>query len=424
VTQLDRADADFVAAAFETVLTARAIHSVYQPIVDLESGETVAYEALARGPSGTTWVKPEVLVSYAERVHRLPELDWVCRAAACRGALNAGLPAGFPLFVNVEPASWRSPCPPDLARVLDAAAEQLEIVVEVTERSLATDPAGLLETVERLRGQATRIALDDVGSDTATEAMMSLVRPDVIKLDRGVVHDGEHSGAAEVVSAVHAEADRTGAVILAEGIETTADAERARRLGATLGQGWLLGRPGGLPRHVRPPRKVLPQVAIPSLAGATPFEIARLKAAVSRTDRHTLRLLSQAIEDGFTAVEPTVLLISVPHAGRFDAPTRERYARLAQHGILTAAYAEGMPAEPGPHIRGCAVAPGDPLTREWNVLVIGSFSAHGLFARAIEGQQDGYEVVITNDRSVILAAARPLLARLTPAYPVTPDPLD
>jgi len=173
--QIDYPLSPVMVAAFNTVLAARAIHCVYQPIVDLDTVETVGFEALARGPSGTTWATPDALVSYAARVARLPELDWICRAAACRGALAADLPREMPLFVNVEPASSRTPCPPDLAKVIESAMDQLQVVIEVTERSVAADPAGLLAAAEQLRRQATRIALDDVGSDTASQAMMSLL---------------------------------------------------------------------------------------------------------------------------------------------------------------------------------------------------------------------------------------------------------
>ncbi len=418
MTQLDRPLSPAVVAAFDTVLAARAIHSVYQPIVDLESGEIVAYEALARGPAGTVWGSPDALVSYAAKAGRLPELDWICRAAACRGALAAGLPAELPLFVNVEPASSRTPCPPELVKIIGAASDQLQIVVEVTERSVAADPAGLLETVERMRGETARIALDDVGSDAASEAMMSLLRPDVIKLDRGIVHDRDRPGTAEVVDAVTLESARTGALILAEGIETEEHAKQARRLGATLGQGWLLGRPGRLPRQFSSPQRVLPQVGPPSLSGGTPFEVARQTSPVARANRHTLLLLSRAMEDGFTAEESTVVLTTFQHVRHFHGGTRERYVRLALNGILTAAFGHQMPTQPGTNIRGCALSPDDPLIREWNVLVIGSQFAHGLFARALEDEPDGFEFVVTDDRSVILAAARPLLSRLAPQIPV------
>jgi EAL domain-containing protein (putative c-di-GMP-specific phosphodiesterase class I) len=244
--------------AFNTVMSARAIRSVYQPIVTLGDGAVVGFEALARGPSGTLWTRPDALISYAAAVGRLPELDWICRAQACRGAMAAGLPSGMALFINIEPASSRTPCPADLAQVLTEAAGHLLIVAEVTERAIADDPTGLLAVIDELRRQANGIALDDVGAEPSSQAIMPLIDPDVIKLDRDVVQRPDTAWSATVVEAVRAQVDRTGAAILAEGIETAAHLTAAVKAGATFGQGYLFGRPGPLPRDLQPPRAGIP----------------------------------------------------------------------------------------------------------------------------------------------------------------------
>ena len=138
--------------------------------------------------------------------------------------------------------------------LLTRGAGELQIVAEVTERSVASDPAGLIAAIEELRAHTNRIALDDVGSDAASQAMMSLIRPDVIKLDRAVVQGPDSPDVHAVVDAVLAEAKRTGAVILAEGIETPRHLDTAKAMGATLGQGWLFGHPGPLPKRPTGPR--------------------------------------------------------------------------------------------------------------------------------------------------------------------------
>jgi EAL domain-containing protein (putative c-di-GMP-specific phosphodiesterase class I) len=214
------------------------------------------------------------LVSYAAEIGRLPELDWICRAAACRGALDARLHDDMPIFVNVEPASSRVWCPRDLVDVIRRGTENLQLVAEITERSVAGDPSGLLRAVGQLRTYNNRIALDDVGADVASQAMMPLLRPDVIKLDRSVVQEPTSPAAIAVAYAVRAEANRTGALILAEGIETDQHLAAASALGATLGQGWLLGRPEALPKRIRPPAITLPRLRSSLSSGATPFDIA------------------------------------------------------------------------------------------------------------------------------------------------------
>ncbi|MEV4415449.1 EAL domain-containing protein [Catellatospora sp. NPDC049609] len=225
----------------------QAIRPVFQPIVALRTGTTVAYEALARGPAGTALAMPEAMFGYAACVHRAQELDWACRAAACRHALSARLPRRVPLFVNAEPSSARIRPPPQLLPELEAAARRLSIVVELTERSLTGDTAAVLEAAEAVRRRGMLIALDDVGADPAGLEMMRLLHPEIIKIDRSVVHGCGTPAARAVVAAVRAQACRSGAVIVAEGIETACHLKVARWIGASLGQGWLLGRPGPLP---------------------------------------------------------------------------------------------------------------------------------------------------------------------------------
>ncbi len=417
--QVDRPLSPMLVAAFNTVMAARTIHCVYQPIVAVHTDEVVGYEALARGPAGTTWSTPETLVGYAARVGRLPELDWICRAAACRGALAADLPGTMPLFVNVEPASSRTPCPDDLVKIIDTAVDRLQIVAEVTERSVTSDPGGLLIAIERLRARSNRIALDDVGADAASQAMMSLLRPDVIKLDRSIVQEADSPTSADVIDAARAEAARTGAAILVEGIETPEHLSAAKAMGATLGQGWFFGRPGPLPKRHDATSMVIPHLVMPRRTGQTPFVVASGRQSPTSARKSALIALSRELEDkGVNATEPTVLLTTFEHGRHFDAGTRVRYHSLASHAILTATFAENMPLEPGPGIRGCPLLPGDPLIGEWNVIVIGSKFAGAVLARqtrdAAEEHDREFDVIVSYDRDMILEAARPLLERLVP----------
>ena len=82
---------------------AHGIRAVYQPIVDLDSGAVMAYEALARGPVDSPFASPGELFGAAHREGRMAELDRACRTAALQGAMDAGLRPPAALFVNVEP---------------------------------------------------------------------------------------------------------------------------------------------------------------------------------------------------------------------------------------------------------------------------------------------------------------------------------
>ena len=250
--------------ALEQVLERAAVRSLYQPIVEIDSGMTVAYEALARGPRGSLLEQPGDLFRVALRHGRSAELDWTCRAAALRGAREAGVEPPLTLFVNVEPSALASACPAQLRADVRPGGD-LAVVVELTERALTARPAELLRVVGELRAAGWGIALDDVGADVRSLALMPLLRPEVIKLDLRLVPRQASDEIAEIVNAVNAESERTGALVLAEGVETEAHLATARAMGATLAQGWLFGRPAS---SCPAPAALRSAAARPAAAGA------------------------------------------------------------------------------------------------------------------------------------------------------------
>ena len=393
-------------------LNQRLVRTLYQPVVALDDGGTVGFEALARGPDGSPWASAANLFACAAAHGRLPELDWICRAAAIRGAAAADLDPRAALFINVEPASNRIPCPDDLADTI-TTADRWPIVAEITERAIAGDPDGLLTTIDGLRRRNRHVALDDVGADPASQAMMPLLRPDVIKLDQTIVADPHTEHAQAVIAAVQAEAARGGgAVILAEGIETPAHLAAARSIGATLGQGFLLGRPAPLPHRVTPSAIQWPRRSSLPATGPTPFDTAAGQVRPVTVSKGVMNQLSHAIEDRAAALsEPGILLANFQRRDRFTPGIARRYAALAAHATLVGVFAQDMPADPAPKVSGYPLRPDDPVIAEWSVILITSAGADGIFARTIR-EPDAYQVAICDDREIVLAAARSLIERM------------
>ncbi len=108
----------------DAVLSRRAIDPLFQPIVEIATGDTVAYEALARGPVDGPLRMPQELFDTAREAGRLDELDELCRTRAVESAVEAGLRAPFGLFVNVEPAAI--PAAPPAVPGLDVGLHLLE----------------------------------------------------------------------------------------------------------------------------------------------------------------------------------------------------------------------------------------------------------------------------------------------------------
>jgi EAL domain-containing protein (putative c-di-GMP-specific phosphodiesterase class I) len=403
-----------------------SLRTLYQPIVDLADGHVAGYEALARGPVGSPLEMPATLFGAATEEGILGAFDRACRGVAIRGALEAGLDGDDYLFLNVEPAGLEA------HGVLDRIGEdglgRLSVVVELTERALASRPSEVLAAVRWLRERGCRIALDDVGIDPRSLGLMPFVAPDVIKLDRGltqgVVPDHE---AARVINAVRAEAERSGAVILAEGIETEHQRDRALAMGATLGQGWLFGRPGPLPRRRDSTGRRRDVAALPLRAAdpdtdRTPFERIADRRAVLAGDKRLLLSLSRQLEQEAFAVQGESVVIATFQDVRFFTDrTRHRYERIADDAALVGAIGVDVPARPGGGIRGADIEPDDRLRGEWDVVVVGPHFAGAFVARDL-GELDGpgpdeerrFEYFMTYDRDLVTDAARALLHRLVP----------
>jgi EAL domain-containing protein (putative c-di-GMP-specific phosphodiesterase class I) len=410
-----------VAGELARIIDGRMVRAVFQPLIDLASGDVVGFEALARGPAGSMLESPGALFEAAYGIGRVAELDWVCRAAAFEAAARAELDPALRLFVNCEPASLGVACPDDLWPVVDVAERRLRVVMEVTERAVARDPAGLLGAVARARAVGWGVALDDVGAEPASLAVMPFVRPDVIKLDLRLVQGRTTAEVARIVNAVRAQAELTGARILAEGIETRRHAEIARTLGATIAQGYLYGRPGVLPTGSRPTRAAVELLQEPPATDTrTPFEIVAAERATERAPKDLLLPMSKHIEHkALDAAEPGVLLACFQEAGHFTPATRVRFRWLSARVALAGALGVGMPPTPAPGVRGAALHPGDPLRGEWDVIMVGPHFAAALVAR--DCGDDGpdadrrFDFVITHDRGLVVRAAQPLLDKLAPA---------
>jgi len=239
----------------ERILREGRLRTVFQPIIRLDTGAVAGYEALVRGPQGSSLASAESLVSAAYEADLVVEFDWLARATACRSALAGNMPADHLLFINIEPVALASDCPRKLWPYVERAFATFPVVLEVTERALGRDPVALTDGLARYQPFVAGFALDDVGTDAVTVSMLPLVSPGVIKLDLRVTQSGPTHEKAELLAAVHRETDRTGAMILCEGIENTAHLDAARQCGAVLGQGYLFGRPGPLPGPNRLPRQ-------------------------------------------------------------------------------------------------------------------------------------------------------------------------
>jgi EAL domain-containing protein (putative c-di-GMP-specific phosphodiesterase class I) len=226
------------------VLAEAELWSVYQPIVSLADRSVVAHEALLRGVVDGREVGGGDLFFVAEQAGWLDRLDRIGRESAITGA--APWLGDADLFVNVDPASIVRPqvCLASTEQAVhDTGVDPARLVVEVGESRVVADRGHLVSVLEHYRSLGWRVALDDVGAGWSSRSLLPLVRPDVVKLTKGLVQELPDDAARTVVRAVVDLAHSVGAVVVAEGVETEHLADQVTELGADLGQGWLFGRP-------------------------------------------------------------------------------------------------------------------------------------------------------------------------------------
>ncbi|MFQ1001282.1 diguanylate cyclase domain-containing protein [Modestobacter sp. SSW1-42] len=416
-------------ATLDEVLRAGSVHSVYQPIVELGTGRVVAYEALARGPQGPLQT-PDALFAAARTADRLAELDALCRSAALRGAVAAELGAPLTVLVNVEPAVLESAPLEELLAIATTAPAGLRVVVEITERALATRPADLLRAVARVREVGWGIALDDVGADSMSLAFMPLLRPDVVKLDLRLVQQRPGPAVAEIMNAVNGYAERTGALVLAEGIEDEAHLATARALGASLGQGWHFGRPGATAVRDRAVGEL--RLPVPPAPGAeaqvSPFGLLPAGTELRVAPKALLIELSKHLErQAMRLGETCVVAATFQEARHFTPATTQRYRDLVSRTGFVCALGADLPLEPVPGLRGAHLDPADPVRGEWDVVVLSPHFSAALLARDLgDGGPDAqrrYEYALTYERTTVEQAGVSLVARVA-ARPAPPQPAE
>ncbi|MDX1892162.1 EAL domain-containing protein [Mycolicibacterium sp. 050158] len=392
------------------------VQSVFQPIVSLPEGAVVGFEALARWPTLGNPAPHEVFARAAV-TGTLEQLDRTCIDSALETALARNLPAGTLLLLNCEPMSGYVDRHCD--RMLARAGDQFRVVFELTERSLLKSPRALLRKVAKLRDDGFGIALDDVGAHPDSLALLDVICPDVIKLDLHLIQVTMGDDQARVLAAVLAHQERTGSVLLAEGIESEEHLEQALALGATLGQGYRYGRAESLTGKTSVDWSPPPMKHPVRSDGRSPFDVVAGRAAVRTARKAVLIPFSRHIEtQAAHATDPPMMLASLQRAENFSGSTRRRYRDIAATSPMVAVFGRGLDGDLGRGIRGVELDADDPLCAEWVVLMLGPHHAAALvareqnFAASLSDDDRRFDMSITYDRVLVTVAARNLLERV------------
>jgi EAL domain-containing protein (putative c-di-GMP-specific phosphodiesterase class I) len=239
------------------VVAKREVRVVYQPVVDLKTQKTFAYEALVRS-TAPEFSNPMELFAAAVAEECTGELGRLIRELALEGCNT------HPLFLNVHPAELNEKW---VVQPNDPIFQHdHDVYLEITE-GVPLSHFRLCQSILReVRGRGVYLVVDDLGAGYSNLRYIADLHPRVVKLDRelvkGLVKD---TRMFKLVSGIVVLCKDLDALVVAEGIETAEELEAVRDAGAQYGQGYVLARPSFPPPSavwpLAPKRNTKPPVA-------------------------------------------------------------------------------------------------------------------------------------------------------------------
>lgn len=228
----------------------------YQPIVDLRNSRPVAFEALLRWRREDRLVAPSEFIGFAEEAGLIvPIGEWVlrqaCRMAAAVRRVHPGWAEAdgqrpFAMSVNVSPRQFRQP--DFVAQVVDAVEKSGALAdavrLEITEGMFMESSARASANLHELREFGVHFSIDDFGTGYSSLSYLHRLPVDTVKIDRSFVQGMEDRiGNEAIVKTIIDMAGNLGLAVVAEGVETPAQADDLRHMGCRYAQGFLFARP-------------------------------------------------------------------------------------------------------------------------------------------------------------------------------------
>ncbi|MDK3255085.1 putative bifunctional diguanylate cyclase/phosphodiesterase [Blastococcus capsensis] len=237
----------------------------YQPVVRLDTGHVEGVEALVRWQHPERGLlSPDTFLSVAEETGQIiPITRWLLRETTLKAAQWAAQGLNLRMSVNVSARHFSTET---LVRDVRVALQHSglpadQLILELTETSVAEDPTRAEDQLSLLRGFGVRVAIDDFGTGWSSLAQLFALPIGTLKIDRSLLAAAERVAAGEtgaVLTAIVGLTRTLGIRSVAEGIETVEHLRMVQAAGCDMAQGWLLGHPmpaERLPEWVREVRQ-------------------------------------------------------------------------------------------------------------------------------------------------------------------------
>ncbi|WP_172600100.1 putative bifunctional diguanylate cyclase/phosphodiesterase [Sulfuricystis multivorans] len=229
-------------------LASSGLMLAWQPQVRLADGTIAGVEVLLRlaRHEDASMPSPAELVAAAEESGLIKTLGhWVLREACVAGARLDGRLRGFGIAVNFSPLQFDHDCAPRVLELIESCglpAQRLE--VEITESAIASENETLVRSLETFATAGIAIAVDDFGTGYSNLGNLLRLHVDKLKIDQAFVGGLEHDEKSrKIVQTIIQMGRNLGMTVVAEGVETLAQARILRDFGCDLAQGYLFARP-------------------------------------------------------------------------------------------------------------------------------------------------------------------------------------
>ncbi len=222
----------------------------YQPLVSLESGQIVGFEALSRWQRGQRLAMPGEFIKVADEIGLIIPMNRRLLREACEqlGRWQALFPAESPLTISANVTAKQFALP-DLARQIGEILEQTGtdprcVDLEITENIAMADAERSALVLAELKALGVRLSIDDFGTGYSSLCRLQRFPVDILKIDRSFVAGMDRDAEThEIVRIILMLAHNLGLKVVAEGIEQEEQMAMLQELGCELGQGYLFSKP-------------------------------------------------------------------------------------------------------------------------------------------------------------------------------------
>jgi EAL domain-containing protein (putative c-di-GMP-specific phosphodiesterase class I) len=231
------------------IIQTRQLSAVFQPILDLHQAKVIGVEGLIRGPTSSKLHAPHELFGLARACGMVAKVEQLARHIILKAFAEQASPGK--IFVNASPdilVQHVLPADRALTFIAQLGLRPDQIIIEITENIPTVDYQRLREATQHYRRMGFQIAIDDLGEGFSGLRLWSEIRPDYIKVDQYFIHNIHLDPIKlQFVRSLQAIAVKTGARVIAEGIESPAELAAIHRLGIAYGQGYWIARPSASP---------------------------------------------------------------------------------------------------------------------------------------------------------------------------------